>query len=134
MSKNPHTGMPGRMTVAAKALAALENIDRHPPLLTRASSLLTHILGDDARHATQQSPPGSDEIVFTLDDIQFRFVYGGTPDDDFFQVNYLGAPNGIIPVRTAAGLGYALAVNLAAIRAMFARANAPKSTASVKFW
>jgi hypothetical protein len=113
--------VPGRMTVAAKALAALESLDAQPPLLDRAISLLTHILGEDARHATQKSSSGSDEIIFTLDDIQFRFVYGGTPDDDFFQVNYLGAPNDTIPVRTAAGLGYSLAVNLATIRSIFAK-------------
>jgi hypothetical protein len=134
MSKTSQTGMPGRMTVAAKALAALESLDAQSSLLDRASSLLTRILGEDARHAIQKSSPGSDEIVFTLDDIQFHFFYGATPDDDFFQVNYLGAPNGLIPVRTAAGLGYSLAVNLTAIRSMFAHANTPKSTASVKYW
>jgi hypothetical protein len=129
MSKTSQTGMPGRMTVAAKALAALESLDAQPSLLDRAISLLTRILGDDARHAIPQGQPCSDEIVFTLDDIQFRFVCGGTPDDDFFQVNYLGAPNSLIPVRTSAGLGYALAVNLAAIRSMFARVT-PRPTAN----
>jgi hypothetical protein len=129
MSKTSQTGMPGRMTVAAKALAALESLDAQPPLLDRAISLLTRILGGDARYATQKSSSGSDEIIFILDDIQFRFIYGGTPDDDFFQVNYLGAPNSLIPVRTSAGLGYALAVNLAAIRSMFARVT-PRPTAN----
>lgn len=132
MSKTCQTGYPGRMTVAAKALAALESLDVQPPLLDRAISLLTRILGDDARHATPQGQSRSDEIVYTLDDIQFRFVYGGTPDDDFFQVNYLGAPNGLIPVRTAAGLGYALAVNLTAIRSAFASAARITSNTSTR--
>lgn len=108
---------PGRMTIAVKALTALEQLGRQPKLITRANNLLTKILGDDAGYAIQEGD--GENIVFLLDDMRFIFICGGTPDDDFFQVSFLGAPSGLIPVRSITGLGYAIAVNLTTIRSIF---------------
>lgn len=114
MTKN---SSPGRMTIAVKALAALEQLGNQPKLITRANNLLTKILGDDAGYAIQKGD--GENIVFLLDDMKFIFICGGTPEDDFFQVSFLGAPSGLIPVRSITGLGYAIAVNLTTIRSVF---------------
>jgi hypothetical protein len=119
---------PGRLAIVAGALAAHQKAEKPPKLLTRANALLTSILGENAnlanlvdikRDSAGDVPDGA-EIIIEIDEMLLRFVPGGTPDDDFFQVRLLGAPvDRVMGIRTLAGLGYALSEHMASIRWMF---------------
>lgn len=102
------------LSVASKALAAWR-APAQARSITRANELLTAILGDDAGYATDATDAPDGEIWFDLDDMQLRFVEGGTPEDDHYEVTFLSIPHPA-GVRTLAGLGFALTAILERLR------------------
>lgn len=102
------------LSVASKALAAWQ-APAQTRSMTRANELLTRILGDDAGYATRAEDAPDDEIWFDLDDMQLRFVEGGTPEDDHYQVTFLSIPHQA-GIRSLEGLGFALTAILERLR------------------
>ena len=122
-----HTA-PTQMSIVAAILADNKPEEKCSSLLTRANTLLTSILGEHAGHAnladveydSNGDVPAGTEIIFEVDEIGLRFVPGGTPDDDFFQLRFLRAPTArLIGIRTQAGLRYALSENIAFLCRLF---------------
>jgi hypothetical protein len=118
---------PTQMSIVAAILADNQPEKKTPSLLTRANILLTSILGEHAGHArladiqygSGDIPVGA-KIIFEVDEISLRFVPGGSPDDDFFQLRFLHAPAArLIGIRTQAGLRYALSENIAFLCRLF---------------
>lgn len=123
---------PTQMSIVAAILAGVHQPEeKTPSLLTRANALLTTILGEHAGHArladveygNSGEIPVDAEIIFEVDEITLRFVPGGTPADDFFQLRFLRAPAArLIGIRTQVGLRYALSENIAFLRRLLGEA------------
>lgn len=123
---NEETVIPTRLAIVGEALAAYERLPEQPDTMTRAMGLLAHILGEDKVDlADVYEGEDGDHLMVYLDDMTLRFVEGGTPNDDCYQVSFLGAPvPDLIGVRSKEGLGYALSASLEGISELFDHANA----------
>jgi hypothetical protein len=101
---------PTRLSIVSKALGAQHSARaarkaENKDTLDRGEELLKRILGADAEHATLSDD--FEGVLFELDEMEFLFLEGATPEDDYFQVALFGlvSPRA---VRTLAGVGQAL--------------------------
>jgi len=108
-----------RLSIASKALAEFKATRaarkaENKSALDRGEELLQRILGEDAQYATLDDDFIG--VLFGLDDMEFLFTQGATPDDDYFQVSLFGMEHARA-VRSLAGLGEALDEIIKLIRA-----------------
>jgi len=99
-----------RLSVVSKALgeyhtARTARKAENKDALDRGEELLKHILGADFEHATLSDD--FEGVLFELDDMEFLFFEGVTPEDDYFEVALFGLAASRA-VRTLAGVGQAL--------------------------
>lgn len=101
---------PPRLSIVSKALGAQHSARsarkaENKNALDRGEELLKHILGADAEHATLSDD--FEGVLFELDEMEFLFFEGATPEDDYFQIALFGL---VCPraVRALAGVGHAL--------------------------
>jgi hypothetical protein len=104
------TTYPIRLSIVSKALGEYHTAQtarraENKDALDRGETLLKTILGEDYEHAHLAEE--FEGVLFQLDDMEFLFVEGVTPEDDYFQVSLFGlaCPRA---VRTLAGVGHAL--------------------------
>lgn len=99
----------GNFTLVAKALAASNNETIPEPeiIKSRFMSLGKHILGDAVLNkAIDVVEINGTHLIYT-DELRMAFLYGATPEEDFFMVCFLGFTS-FRPVRTMTGLGLAI--------------------------
>lgn len=99
-----------RLTLVSKALgehhiARATRKAENKNALDRGEELLKRILGADAEQATLSDD--FEGVLFELDEMEFLFFEGPTPEDDYFQVSLFGLASPRA-VRTLAGVGQAL--------------------------
>lgn len=99
-----------RLTLVSKALgehhaAHTARKAENKNALDRGEELLNRILGADAEQATLSDD--FEGVLFELDEMEFLFFEGATPEDDYFQVSLFGLASPRA-VRTLAGVGQAL--------------------------
>ena len=102
--------LPTRLTLVSKALGEHHTAHtvrkaENKNALDRGEELLKRILGADAEQATLSDD--FEGVLFELDEMEFLFFEGATPDDDYFQVSLFGLASSRA-VRTLAGVGHAL--------------------------